>query len=172
VPTAIASPQVFVLAAFGLVAGLGLFVKGIGGYSRAARVEGFGTSAIRSVAVGEARLSGLVEAADLTLVSALQSATSEATSTAIRSLFAVVENYPDLRSATNVLQLQEEIERIENVIADRRELYNDSVYRYNTRVAQAPVAVLAPLFGWRPRALFSAEPEDAIRPESRLSAGQ
>ena len=39
------------------------------------------------------------------------------------------------------------------MIADRRELYNDQVYRYNTRIAQVPAIVLAWLFGWRARLL-------------------
>ena len=41
------------------------------------------------------------------------------------------------------MALQEEIERLEGMIADRRELYNDQVYRYNTRIAQVPAVVLA-----------------------------
>ena len=87
-----------------------------------------------------------------------QAATSEATSAAVRSLFAVVERYPEVKVAANVLALQDEIERLEAMIADRRELYNDQVYRYNTRIAQVPGVLLAPLFGWRPRPFFAAEP--------------
>ena len=56
-------------------------------------------------------------------------------SAAVRSLFAVVEAYPDIKSQQNVLDLQDEIERLEAMIADRRELYNDQVYRYNTRIS-------------------------------------
>ena len=47
------------------------------------------------------------------------------------------------------------------MIADRRELYNDQVYRYNTRISQVPGAMLAPIFGWRPREFFAADPADA-----------
>jgi LemA protein len=97
-----------------------------------------------------------------------QAATSEATSAAVRSLFAVVERYPDLKAATNVLDLQDEIERLEGMIADRRELYNDQVYRYNTRISQVPGAVIAPLLGWRPREFFSAEAADRSRPDTDL----
>jgi len=97
-----------------------------------------------------------------------QAATSEATSSAVRQLFAVVERYPDLKSHTNVLALQAEIERLEGVIADRRELYNDTVYRYNTRIAQVPAVLLAWLFGWTPRPMFAVEPGDAGRPEVGL----
>ncbi len=67
-----------------------------------------------------------------------QGAVSAATTTAVRSLFAVVEAYPQVRSQENVLRLQGEIERLEGQLADRRELYNDQVYRYNTTIAQVP----------------------------------
>ena len=97
-----------------------------------------------------------------------QAATSDATSAAVRTLFAVVENYPDLKSQGNVAALQEEIERLESMIADRRELYNDQVYRYNTRIAQVPGALLAPIFGWRPREFFAAEPGAGARPDTSL----
>jgi LemA protein len=97
-----------------------------------------------------------------------QAATSAATTAAVRQLFAVVERYPELRSAENVLALQEEIARLEDVIADRRELYNDQVYRYNTRIAQLPAALLARSFGWAPRPFFDAEPAERVRPEVAL----
>ena len=97
-----------------------------------------------------------------------QAVTSEATTAAVRSLFAVVERYPDIKSAANVADLQDEIERLEAMIADRRELYNDQVYRYNTRIAQAPGALLAPLFGWRPREFFAADPAELERPDVAL----
>ena len=97
-----------------------------------------------------------------------QAVTSEATSAAVRSLFAVVERYPDIKAGTNVQDLQDEIERLEGMIADRRELYNDQVYRYNTRITQVPGALLAPLFGWRPREFFAADPADSVRPDADL----
>ncbi|HEX6868129.1 MAG TPA: LemA family protein [Candidatus Limnocylindrales bacterium] len=97
-----------------------------------------------------------------------QAATSEATTAAVRSLFAVVERYPDIKAASNVQDLQDEIERLEGMIADRRELYNDQVYRYNTRIGQFPGAVLAPLFGWQTREFFVADATDAIRPDADL----
>ena len=99
-----------------------------------------------------------------------QAATSAATSTAVRSLFAVVERYPEVRSADNVLALQAEIERLEAMIADRRELYNDQVYRYNTRIAQVPAVMLAGLLGWRARPFFEAPEDDRRRPGSDLRA--
>ena len=97
-----------------------------------------------------------------------QAATSEATSSAVRSLLAVVERYPSLRSQDNVASLQEEIARLEEVIADRRELYNDSVYRYNTRIGQIPAILIAQIFGWRRRPFFAVEPSDIQRPDVEL----
>ena len=92
---------------------------------------------------------------------AAQATVSEATSSAVRRLFAVVERYPEIRSQANVLDLQAEIERLEGILADRRELYNDTVYRYDTRIAQFPTNLLAGLFGWTARPFFSAPPGEA-----------
>ncbi len=97
-----------------------------------------------------------------------QAVHAEATSTAVRSLFAVVEHYPDLKSQANVLDLQDEIERLESMIADRRELYNDQVYRYNSKIATLPTLVLAWVFGWGPREFFAADPAEALRPAAVL----
>jgi LemA protein len=98
-----------------------------------------------------------------------QAATSEATSGAIRQLFAVVERYPQVKSAANVLDLQNEIERLEGIIADRRELYNDQVYRYNTRIAQVPAVYVAWLFGWEARPFFAAPAAETARPDATLA---
>jgi LemA protein len=95
----------------------------------------------------------------------VQAVHSEATTAAVRSLLAVVEAYPELTSHRNVLDLQDEIERLEGMIADRRELYNDQVYRYNTRISTLPTMLLAPWFGWRPRAFFT-------RPDETTAAGE
>jgi LemA protein len=100
-----------------------------------------------------------------------QGAVSGATSRAVRSLFAVMERYPEIRSTENVLRLQGEIERLEEQIADRRELYNDQVFRFNTAIATLPMLVLAPLFGWRPRAFFEAGPDAVERPVVALHGG-
>jgi LemA protein len=97
-----------------------------------------------------------------------QAETSEATSAAVRQLFAVVERYPELKSAGNVLDLQNEIERIEQILAARRELYNDQVYRYNTRIQQIPAVILAWLFGWQVRPFFATRDEVRAKPETEL----
>jgi LemA protein len=99
-----------------------------------------------------------------------QAVTSAATSAAVRSLLAVVERYPEVKSAANVMALQEEIERLESMIADRRELYNDQVYRYNARIAQFPAVMLALLLGWKSRPFFEASEADRTRPEATLES--
>jgi LemA protein len=99
-----------------------------------------------------------------------QAATAAETSRAVRSLFATVERYPEIRSAENVLALQSEIERIEGMLSDRRELYNDQVYRLNSRIAQVPAVLLAGLFGWRPRPFFDADPDAATPPPGLADA--
>ena len=67
-----------------------------------------------------------------------------------------------------MIKLQAEIERLEGVIADRRELYNDQVYRFNTRIGQVPAILLAGLFGWRARDFFAATDADRARPDVSL----
>jgi LemA protein len=100
-----------------------------------------------------------------------QAATAAATTRAVRSLLATVERYPEIKSAANVLALQHEIERLESMIADRRELYNDQVYRYNTRIGQVPGVLLASLFGWTPREFFDAGPGADQPPRSLTDDG-
>ncbi len=97
-----------------------------------------------------------------------QAATSAATSAAVRHLFAVVERYPDVKSAANVQALQAEIARLEDVIADRRELYNDQVFRYNTRIAQVPANLFAGAFGWQPADFFATDEDERDRPSTEL----
>ena len=99
-----------------------------------------------------------------------QAATAAQTTRAVRSLFATVERYPEVKSASNVLALQKEIERLEGMLADRRELYNDQVYRLNSRIAQVPAVLLAGMFGWRPRPFFDAEPGADVPPPGLTDA--
>jgi LemA protein len=92
-----------------------------------------------------------------------QATVSATTSRAVRGLIAVVERYPALHSDASVMALQSEIARLETVIADRRELYTDSVNRFNTRIAQVPGALVASALGWQHRPFFDADPGDAAR---------
>jgi hypothetical protein len=67
-------PQVLVLAGGGIIAGIGLLIRGFGGYGTATRIADTATSRISALAVGEVHVSGTVEPAELALVSPLQSA--------------------------------------------------------------------------------------------------
>jgi LemA protein len=98
-----------------------------------------------------------------------QAVVSEATSDAVRSLFAVVEGYPELRSHENVMALQDEIGRLETLIARRRELFNEQVYTYNVRITTLPAMVLRPLLGWKTVEMFRAEDGERVRPEAQLA---
>jgi len=77
----------------------------------------------------------------------------------LRSLFAVVENYPNLKANENMLALQEELSSTENKISFARQHYNDVVLDYNTRIAQVPSNVFATLFNFKPREFFEVAEE-------------
>lgn len=80
---------------------------------------------------------------------------------ALKDLFAVAEDYPDLKASENFLELQERISELEERIADRREYYNDAVMIYNTRIDQIPYVVIANAMDFEERELF--EVDDATR---------
>lgn len=75
---------------------------------------------------------------------------------ALKTLFAVSENYPDLKANNNFKQLQERVSYLENQIADRREFYNDSVAVFNTRIKQIPDIVIANLLAYREKEMYKA----------------
>ncbi|OYY48177.1 MAG: LemA family protein [Methylophilales bacterium 28-44-11] len=75
-------------------------------------------------------------------------------------LYAVAENYPDLKANQTFLNLQQRITGLENQIADRREFYNDSVNINNVRIAQFPDVIVARLFSFNAQALLSFVPEE------------
>jgi LemA protein len=87
---------------------------------------------------------------------------------ALRSLFAVAENYPDLKANQNVLSLQEELTTTENQIGFSRQHYNATVYEYNSSTATFPSAAIAGLFRFGPREFFEAESEAAEVPTVSL----
>ena len=76
----------------------------------------------------------------------------------LRSLFMVVERYPELKADKSFRQLGARITEIENQIADRRELYNDSVNIYNIRIEQFPDVIVARLFNFSGRTLWQIDP--------------
>jgi len=77
---------------------------------------------------------------------------------ALKTIFAVAENYPKLKASENFKSLQEEFATTENKIAYARQFYNDSVMQWNTAIAQFPGNVVAGMFGMaKPRGYFEVE---------------
>ena len=76
---------------------------------------------------------------------------------ALKSLFAVSEAYPDLKANPGFLQLQEELTGTEGRIAYARQFYNDTVLRYNTRIQSFPSLLLAGPLQFRPREYFEVD---------------
>jgi LemA protein len=100
---------------------------------------------------------------------AQQAQAENALTSTLRSLFAVVENYPDLKANQNVLSLQEELTTTENQISFSRQHYNASVLEYNNAIQVFPAVLIAGLFGFTKRDFFEAEPEAANVPNVDLS---
>ena len=85
---------------------------------------------------------------------------SETQEKAIGHLFAVAENYPDLKASENFLALQKRISEIEDMIADRREYYNDSATNYNMRREMFPSNMVAGMMHLQKQELFKASSEE------------
>jgi LemA protein len=90
-----------------------------------------------------------------------QAAQGQLTS-ALKSLFAVAENYPQLKSDQNFRDLQSQLEGTENRITVARNRYIQSVQDYNVTVRQFPVNLTAKVFGYPVKPNFSVENEQAI----------
>jgi LemA protein len=102
---------------------------------------------------------------------AQQAAAENMLTGALRSLFAVVENYPDLKASTNVMQLQEELTTTENQISFSRQHYNATVLDYNNAIQTIPAVLIAGPFGFTKREFFDAGPEVQEVPNVDLSLG-
>jgi len=88
---------------------------------------------------------------------------------ALRHLFAVAENYPDLKASQNFMELQNELSDIEEKIAFARQFYNSNVLSYNNRIQTFPNVVMANMFNFQPAEFFEAEEE--ARAEVRVDFG-
>ena len=84
---------------------------------------------------------------------------------ALKSLFAVAENYPDLKANSNFQQLQSELSDTENKISYARQFYNDTVLMYNNKCQQFPTSMLAKLFGFKEEDFFEAGEESREVPK-------
>ena len=84
---------------------------------------------------------------------------------ALHSLFAVAENYPQLKASENFLKLQNRITELEERIADRREFFNDDVNTYNTRIGQIPDVFVASFMNLKRREMFKVSEQDRSQVE-------
>src|SRR3954452_9049980 len=99
---------------------------------------------------------------------AAQAQAENALTGTLRSLFAVVENYPDLKANENVLNLQEQLTTTENQISFSRQHYNATVLDYNTSIATFPNVLIAGPLGFHSEQFFDAEPEAQQVPQVNL----
>lgn len=79
---------------------------------------------------------------------------------ALKSLFAVAENYPNLKANENFIQLQGRISGLENELADRREFYNDSVNTFNIRIESFPDMIMAGMMHLQKKQMFEVSEAD------------
>ncbi|NTU43893.1 MAG: LemA family protein [Nitrospirales bacterium] len=86
-------------------------------------------------------------------------------SSALKSLFAVAESYPDLKANQSFFQLQGRISQLENQIADRREFYNESVAIFNARIEQVPYVFVAQALRYEPREMYEVSEREIASPD-------
>ncbi len=85
---------------------------------------------------------------------AQQAAAENMLSGALRQLFALSEQYPDLKASANFQQLQAALSDLENRIAAARRFFNNAVQEYNTGIQRFPAALFAASFGFAPKTFF------------------
>ncbi len=83
----------------------------------------------------------------------------------LKSLFAVAENYPDLKANQNYLELQRELADTENKIQATRQFYNTVVMGLNTQIEQFPSNIIANMFGITPEKMFEIDEKEKIAPK-------
>ncbi len=85
-------------------------------------------------------------------------------SATLKTLFAVAENYPELKSNENFLNLQEDLGETEDKVAFSRQFYNDAVTIYNTKLQMFPANIVASIFGFKAEEFFDAADEAQAAP--------
>ena len=76
---------------------------------------------------------------------------------ALKSLFAVAENYPDLKANQNFLELQQELSETEDQVAASRRIYNENVTYFNNKIQMVPSNIIAGMFNFKAEDLFEAQ---------------
>ena len=87
---------------------------------------------------------------------------------ALKTLFAVAENYPDLKANSNFQQLQSELSETEDKIAYSRQFYNDVVLKYNNACQTFPSNILAKMFGFSEETYFQVPESETAVPEVKF----
>ena len=82
-------------------------------------------------------------------------------SSALKTIMAVSENYPDLKANQNFSELQEELKNTENKISFARQFYNDTVTKYNTNLIIFPTNIVASIFNFKSAQLFAVDSAEA-----------
>jgi len=82
-------------------------------------------------------------------------------SSALKTIMAVSENYPELKANQNFSELQQELQNTENKIAYSRQFYNDSVTMYNIKLEEFPSNIIASNFGFKAEELFKVDNEES-----------
>lgn len=90
-------------------------------------------------------------------------------SVSLPGLLALGENYPELKSNTNFVQLQKRISELEESLAHRREHYNDAVTNYNIRIEQFPSSIVAKQLSYQEKTLFEVFQSEKIRPSLKIN---
>ena len=89
-------------------------------------------------------------------------------SSALSRLLVVVERYPDLKSNTNFIRLQDELAGTENRISVERRRFNEAVRTYNTKIRSFPTNILAGMFGFEKSAFFEVPKEAQAAPKVKF----
>lgn len=96
---------------------------------------------------------------------------SQEMSLALSGIFAIGEAYPDLKSNTNFMHLQTRLSTLEEQLTDRREVYNEAVTNWNTRIAQFPEILFRSFITMEERILFQVTEQEKVRPNLKMNLG-
>ncbi|OGK62375.1 hypothetical protein A2334_02875 [Candidatus Roizmanbacteria bacterium RIFOXYB2_FULL_38_10] len=88
--------------------------------------------------------------------------------TALKSLFAVAESYPDLKASTNFQDLHRQLEDTEDKVAYSRQFYNSNVLEFNTKVQVFPTNIIANMLGFKQFEFFTATEEERKKVEVKF----
>ncbi len=88
---------------------------------------------------------------------------------ALSGILAIGEAYPELKANQDFIKLQERISGLESTLADRRELYNETVTNFNTRLEQFPDVIAARLLNYRKQLMFKITAEERQKPNLKMN---